>query len=80
MESDTGVHSDRSITPRSLSTFGINRQDLIQKIENLKKNWNFSMQSVYVLFEYFPILNHVLASLPFSMKFMKIYKNILIIS
>uniref|UniRef100_A0A914P336 Exocyst complex component Sec6 n=1 Tax=Panagrolaimus davidi TaxID=227884 RepID=A0A914P336_9BILA len=44
MESDTSGNDDTT-SPRSLTTFGINRQELIQKIEHLKKNWNFSLQS-----------------------------------
>ena len=46
MESATGAaFDDHQDTPRSLTTFGINRQDLIEKIDQLKKNWNISMQS-----------------------------------
>uniref|UniRef100_A0A914Z9C5 Exocyst complex component Sec6 n=1 Tax=Panagrolaimus superbus TaxID=310955 RepID=A0A914Z9C5_9BILA len=45
MESDTNGHENDTTSPRSITTFGINRQELIQKIEHLKKNWNFSMQS-----------------------------------
>uniref|UniRef100_A0A7E4UXX1 Exocyst complex component Sec6 n=1 Tax=Panagrellus redivivus TaxID=6233 RepID=A0A7E4UXX1_PANRE len=33
-------------SPRSMASYGINRGELIQKIDQLKKKWKFAMQSV----------------------------------
>lgn len=48
MESDMLALDDHdAVSPRSItSSFGINRQEIIQKIDQLKKNWKLSMQFV----------------------------------
>lgn len=42
--SPTGEAPSPGVSARSTASYGVNRKELIQKIEELKKRWTFGMQ------------------------------------